>query len=79
MKARGPRGEDALLLENPREVLDAWLGDKGGILWAVSREDGEKRAAYRLDAPPVFDSLAATSGRLYLSTMTGKVLCFANR
>jgi hypothetical protein len=31
----------------------------------------------RLDAAPVWDSLAATRGRLFLCTTDGRVHCFA--
>ncbi len=37
--------------------------------------DGRKLAEYKLDSPPVWDGLAAASGRLYLSTTAGVVMC----
>ncbi|GAG19983.1 unnamed protein product, partial [marine sediment metagenome] len=49
------------------------------VLWAVSPADGKKLAEYRLDSEPVFDGLIAAGGRLYLSTVDGKVLCFAGQ
>lgn len=51
-------------------------GTAGGVLWAVSAEDGKKLAEYELDAPPVFDGMAAANGQLYLTTVGGKLLCF---
>jgi outer membrane protein assembly factor BamB len=72
-------GEGALVLNNPQEVLDAWSGKKGGMLWAVSREDGSKKAAYELQSPPVFDGMAAAEGSLYLSTTDGRVVCFRGK
>ena len=69
-------GDGALELSNPQEVLDAWNGKKGGLLWAVSRKDGSKQAAYELDSPPVFDGMAAAEGSLYLCTADGRVVCF---
>ena len=45
------------------------------MLVAVSATDGRKLAAYRLDTVPRFDVMIAAGGRLYLSTMDGKVLC----
>ena len=53
----------------------ALAGKKGALLWAVSAADGKKLAEYKLDAPPVFDGLAAARGRLYFSTTDGKVVC----
>jgi len=55
----------------------AMAGEKGALLWAVSAEDGEKLAEYRLDSLPVFDGMAAAGGRLFLATTDGKVQCFA--
>ena len=48
-------------------------------LLAVSTSDGKKLAEYRLDAPPVFDGLAAAGGQLYLATIDGKVVCFGGK
>jgi hypothetical protein len=50
-------------------------GKRGALLAAVSATNGRKLAAYRLDSAPIFDGLAAANGRLYLSTMDGKVIC----
>jgi len=58
------------------EQRDALEGKKGGMLWAVSAADGEKRAEYPLESPPEWDGMAAANGRLYLSTTDGKVLCY---
>jgi len=80
VKAEADQNEQALVLENPREALDAWRGKKGGvILWAVSTEDGSRLAQYKLDAQPVFDGMAATNGKLYIAQKDGKVLCLAGR
>ena len=54
-------------------------GKKGAVIWAVSTANGERLAEHQLDAPPVFDGLAAARGRLYLSTQDGAILCFAGR
>jgi len=54
-------------------------GKAGAVLRAVSADDGRKLAEYRLDAPPVFDGMAAAGGRLYVATADGKVVCFAGR
>ena len=50
-------------------------GAKGFSLWAVNAADGRKLAEYHFDSVPVFDSLIAAQGRLYLATVDGKVLC----
>lgn len=45
----------------------------------VSPSDGSKLAELKLSSLPMFDGLAATAGKLYLTTMDGKVVCFAAR
>jgi outer membrane protein assembly factor BamB len=57
----------------------ALLGKRGAMLWAVSPADGSRLAEVKLDAPPVWDGMAAANGRLYLATTDGKVRCFAGR
>jgi hypothetical protein len=54
----------------------ALAGEQGALLWAVSAADGEKLSEYRLDSLPVFDSMAAAAGSLYIATTDGYVLCF---
>jgi len=53
----------------------AFRGRRGGLLVAVSPDDGRRLAAYRLESMPRFDGLIAAAGRLYLSTADGKVMC----
>jgi len=62
-----------------REQEAALRGDAGGLLWAVSAEDGSRLAEYRLAAPPIMDGMAAAGGRLYLSLMNGTVICLGGR
>jgi len=47
-----------------------------GVLCVLSRKDGGKLSELKLDAPPVFDGMAAAGGRLYLSKRDGKLACF---
>ena len=51
-------------------------GSRGALLWAVSAENGDKLAEHKLDCLPVFDSLIATKGHLYMATTDGQILCF---
>jgi outer membrane protein assembly factor BamB len=60
-----------------REQQSAFEGRRGGLLLAVSADDGNQLAEYRLDAMPAWDGMAAAGGRLYLSTHAGQLLCFA--
>jgi outer membrane protein assembly factor BamB len=59
------------------EQSAAFEGKRGALLVAVSRDDGKKLAAYRLDFVPRFDGLVAANGRLYVSTVDGDVLCLS--
>ncbi|MEW6355141.1 MAG: PQQ-binding-like beta-propeller repeat protein [Planctomycetota bacterium] len=57
------------------EQAAALDGKKGALLWAVSASDGARLAEQKLTAMPVFDSMIAAQGRLYLSTTGGQVIC----
>lgn len=63
-------------MEAQQEALE---GRCGGVLWAVSAEDGRKLSELRLESPPVFDGMMAAGGRLYLSTVDGRVVCLAGK
>ncbi len=54
----------------------AYAGQRGGVLWAASAQDGTKLAEYTLDAAPVWDAMAVADGHLYLCTTDGGVRCF---
>jgi hypothetical protein len=60
------------------EQSEAFQGNRGALLVAVSRDSGEKLAAYDLDFVPRFDGLIAANGRLYMSTLSGEVLCLSD-
>jgi hypothetical protein len=64
---------------DPDDPLASFEGRLGGLIQVLSADDGATLAEHRLDAPPVFDGLAAASGRLYLSTTDGRVLCLAGK
>lgn len=58
---------------------DPWAaieGRLGGQLWVFSKSNGAKLANYVLDAPPVWDGMAAATGRLYFATTAGHVECW---
>jgi len=64
-----------LLLAGPPDAVEP----TGGLIWAVALADGKKLAEVRMDAPPVFDGLAAANGRLYVSTRDGRLRCYGAR
>lgn len=41
--------------------------------------DGSLLEKYDLDAPPVFDGMAAAGGRLYLCARDGDIMCFGRK
>jgi outer membrane protein assembly factor BamB len=73
-----------LFIAGPPDAVDpddpwaAFEGRKGGVLMALSATDGNTLNELPLDAPPVFDGLIATPGRLYFSTTAGRVVCLRN-
>lgn len=64
---------------DPAELAAAYEGKKGGLLWTMSTADGAKLTERRLDAPPVFDGMAAVAGRLYIVKQNGTVSCLGER
>ena len=64
-----------LFVAGPPDAADA----EGGVMAAYSVETGEPLAEYKLDAPPTFDGMAATVGRVYLATKDGRLLCFSGK
>ena len=63
----------------PREALAAVQGRRGATMWVVNAADGEKLAQHRLKAPPRYDGMAVTSGRCYLTTAEGQVVCLGEQ
>jgi outer membrane protein assembly factor BamB len=73
-------GGNTLVCAGTPDVLDpedpwaVYEGRRGGILYALSTEDGEKMSELLLDAAPVYDGMAVACGRLYLSTVDGTLI-----
>lgn len=84
VRAMAQAGDTLLVAGMPdrldaNDPLAALEGRAGGVLWTVSAVDGRKRAAFRLDAPPVFDGLIAAGGTIYLSLVNGQVVCLGGK
>jgi hypothetical protein len=79
------RARDRLFVAGPPDMVDpadphgAWEGRKGGRLAVFAAVDGETLAEYRLPAPPVWDGMAASRGRLYLALLDGTIVCFGKK
>ena len=68
--AAGPVAADRQITLDPQAPV--WL-------LALAASDGRELARYPLDAPPVFDGLAAARGRLYAALENGRVVCLGPR
>ena len=61
------------------DLAKAYEGRMGGVLWAAAATTGEKLAEYKLDSPPVWDSLAAANGCVFVSLQDGRVVCLGDK
>jgi hypothetical protein len=52
-------------------------GRQGGKLLAVNADTGDIEKSIELNSLPSWDGLAAARGQLLLTTLDGKVICFA--
>ena len=62
-----------------RDQAELFDGKAGGVLWAVSADDGGRLREIELDVLPVFDGMIAAGGELFMSTVDGKVVCLGSR
>ena len=58
-----------------KTYVDAYSGKLGGKLMAISAKDGKAIATYKLEAHPVWDSIALAKGNLYISLADGTIQC----
>ncbi|MFC1633484.1 PQQ-binding-like beta-propeller repeat protein [Planctomycetota bacterium] len=58
-----------------KNYVAAYNGEMGGRLLAVSATDGKKLAEYKLNAAPVWDSIAIANGQLFIGLADGTVQC----
>ncbi|MGD2174374.1 MAG: PQQ-binding-like beta-propeller repeat protein [Candidatus Brocadiaceae bacterium] len=56
-----------------RDATETFMGERGGLLCAVSTDDGAKVMEMRLPSIPVFDGMIAAQGRLYVALADGSV------
>jgi hypothetical protein len=76
---------ELLFAAGPPDVYDAKdpfaaLEERtGAVLVVVSPQQGQKIGELKLDTPPVFDGMIASTGRLLLSLRDGTVVCLEGR
>ncbi len=75
----GDKDPNLLAFTNEPEARAGFEGKMGVYLRIVSAADGARISECELPAMPVFDGLAAANGRLYLSTLDGRVLCLTEK
>lgn len=68
--------KDPAILKELKEQDEALDGKRGAKMWAVNVETGEQSAGLELTSPPVWDGITVAQGRVYVSTMDGKLQCF---
>ena len=70
---------DALLVAGGESLTESAASHGPGTFWVASREDGRKRAASSLPAPPVLDGMALTEAGVFVSTIDGSVVCLRTK
>mgnify|MGYP003875460293 CR=1 FL=1 len=70
-------GPPAIRNETTAEALARWQGTRGGMLWCLSTDRGEKIGELKLPSPPVYEGMAAAYDRLFLALKDGSVICLA--
>ncbi len=68
--------KDPAILKELDEQNEALEGRRGAKMWAVNVETGEQSGGLELTSPPVWDGITVSQGRVYVSTMDGKLQCF---
>jgi len=64
---------------DPEDPHSAFEGRAGGRLQVFSTKDGSPLAEYELDEEPTFDGMSAAAGKIYISTLGGKVICLGEK
>ena len=58
---------------------DALAGKDGAQLLSVNTDTGEVENKVDLKSLPSWDGLSGANGKLFLSTLDGKIICFSSR
>ena len=61
---------------DPDDPATSFKGRKGAFLCAYDAKSGKQISKMKLPAPPAFDGMSATEGRLFLALEDGAVVCF---
>lgn len=75
-KAMWGRSNDDVFQAKMAAQARALEGERGAMLWALSKKDGNRLSELKLPALPVWDGLAVADKRLYLAMGDGTIRCF---
>lgn len=70
---------DPEILKELAEQDAALNGERGAKMWAVNVETGEQSAGLEITSPPVWDGITVAQGRVYVSTVDGRLQCFGKK
>ena len=62
---------------NEKDPYAGFEGRAGAKLVAISADDGKRIAGLNLPAPPAFDGMVATPGRILIALTDGSLVCLA--
>lgn len=68
--------KDPEILKELAEQHEALEGKRGAKMWAVNVETGEQSSGLELTSPPVWDGISVAQGRVFVSTVDGRLQCF---
>ncbi len=71
--------DDPAILARLDAQVAALKGQMGSQLLLFEAANGKKLAAYQLPSMPTFDGMAAAKGRLFLTTLDGKLICLGDQ
>jgi len=63
------------MIQRKDKDTPADVNSKEAFLCAVDTGNGEILTQYNLDCPPVFDGMIGAQGHIYITTLSGQVLC----
>jgi len=61
------------------DAYESMIGKRGSLFRIVSTDDGGTLAQFAFNEVPVFDGLIAAGDRLYMSTLSGTLICFGEK
>jgi hypothetical protein len=71
---------NTLFVAGPKSSKEIYFDDENApsVLAAFDTKNGETLSQTSLDSQPVFDGMAAASGRVYISMINGEVICLGD-